>query len=30
LIDPAGRLRVLHDWTDPAPAIASDVKELLG
>lgn len=30
LIDPAGELRVLHDWTDPAPAIASDVKELLG
>lgn len=30
LIDPAGDLRVLHDWTDPAPAIASDVKELLG
>jgi protein SCO1/2 len=30
LIDPAGELRVLHNWTDPAPAIASDVKELLG
>jgi len=29
LIDPAGNLRVLHDWTDPAKSIASDVKELL-
>lgn len=29
LIDPRGDLRVLHDWQDPAAAIASDVKELL-
>jgi len=30
LIDPQGDLRVLHDWTDSVPSIASDVKELLG
>jgi protein SCO1/2 len=30
LIDPNGDLRVLHDWTDSARSIASDVKELLG
>lgn len=29
LIDPQGRLRVLHDWTDARTAIASDVKALL-
>jgi protein SCO1/2 len=29
LIDPAGDLRVLHDWQDPASAIAGDVKQLL-
>jgi protein SCO1/2 len=29
LIDPSGALRVLHDWQDPASAIAADVKELL-
>jgi protein SCO1 len=29
LIDPSGDLRVLHDWQDPASAIAADVKELL-
>jgi protein SCO1 len=29
LIDPAGNLRVLHDWQDPASAISADVKELL-
>jgi protein SCO1/2 len=29
LIDPNGDLRVLHDWQDPASAIATDVKELL-
>jgi protein SCO1 len=29
LIDPAGNLRVLHDWQDPASAIGADVKELL-
>jgi protein SCO1/2 len=29
LIDPNGDLRVLHDWQDPASAIAADVKELL-
>ena len=30
LIDPSGDLRVLHDWNDSVPSIASDVKELLG
>jgi protein SCO1 len=29
LIDPQGRLRVLHDWTDARTAIASDLKALL-
>ncbi len=29
IIDPQGALRVLHDWQDPATAIAADVKALL-
>jgi len=29
LIDPAGRLRVLHSWQDPADKIAADVRTLL-
>jgi protein SCO1/2 len=29
LIDPDGRLRVLHDWQDTADAIAADVRALL-
>ena len=29
IIDPNGALRVLHDWQDPAGAIASDMKALL-
>ncbi len=30
LIGPNGDLRVLHDWDDPEPSFAADVKELLG